>query len=548
MTEMHTPRQKQTFSNSLACESYTAFYYVLILIMMASQASGAGLGAPPKAELATPASKNPTLDQQFKGFTRDFYQSLPGIGQAHSQMGQKCNDTTCPLTYFKKEYITESKNGKPNMTEGLKRWCIESDNRQGSDRNYNRVCYVCGEILYGKANLKVAYAAAGTPTKFWLDPRSSEIEHVADMGMAAPFGILAEEKHPNLNKSFMEYEYLWAHNRCNKTKNDRSLLYIEKGVFKTYIFLCLKLQFKVLTWLQKHEVQVVEGKRWANTLIGHMGGDSYTIYTAHYENRDKKTESDEAIQEALKVPGVENNIKDNNKLVKYIGVFCKKLNEGVWDGTNICIPNGVGDERALYNPNQGSLNNDGEWLIDLNAKRVVFASKTITGVKRPRPDTNLQQFIDFCKDPSINKINKDLFKNPIAVGKNANTNNINNIVGLGTVFSATLIGSIKTNLFIKSGVPLYVLEKIRNQFEGDTVPRWITNAYNSIINLEEEIVNLTQDGGVVEVPVGFNKDMIESQSQIPDNQDDYLERQGGAVKKALDLGAVSEDGDDGASS
>ena len=444
-----------------------------------SQASA--IGGPSGGQIVTPAQQNPGLDSQFSKYIRSFYQAQSNIKGADRQLARVCGDRGI-TTYFDQNFKQSivQRTDKPMMSAGLKKNC--STDGQG---RIHRICYICGEKIYGKANMKAAYAAAEKPTQFPQDPRSSEIEHVADMSMASPFGILAEQGHPTLKRNFMQYEYLWAHNRCNKAKNDRSLIAIyNDGPFHTDIFLCLKLQFKILSWLEVNAEKITAAKRWIGNLKKHMGGVSYDIYETHYTPRNiiGKKNSDIGINKEIN----DNNatIKQQNELVNYIETFVDALNgenntEGVFHQKTSCYPNAAGGKPAEYK--NGILTGDGwygtlERLYDIWKGKVVVEMPQV-GNKRPRTTPKPKQltnFINFCRNPVVGRRKPGFFINiiasPIIIGDYELTDDNKKILNVDVGIQVD--EPTKIRLLLKSGISVDVLNYMKTIFNDHVNKRY----------------------------------------------------------------------------
>ena len=461
----------------------------------------------PAGPKATPAQKNPGLESQFKPYVRNFYESERTIGTAKQQLARKCGDTTCNTTYFTEKDRNGMKDkDRPNMTKGIRFWCREDKDRDEGKPSWHRICYVCGEKIYGKANLKKTYTAASEKpeseikaSQFPQDPRASEIEHVADMGMATPFGMLAEEGHlSTLNLEFMQYEYLWAHNRCNKTKDNRSLIYIdEEGIFQTDVFMCLKLQFKVLKWIEKNKQVLPRSDRWENTLKTHMGDVSYKIYNDHYTNRgNNKQFSDDRISEVIKLRDSINDIKKQNKLVDYIeNQFVDNLNKELLTGNDlICYPNAT-DKTGTFK--DGRIKGDA--VSDLRSKLYIWTTnRTIKSGTGKRSNSGAEdafkrvgkenikrsnRFDKFCENPDKFTLS-DAFiktlKQNIPLGSAT--------VGGRVTISTYISDDTKAKMFRESGVSLDKLQEIETFAKNNNLklPDWFNTVKSEVTELEED--------------------------------------------------------------
>ena len=517
-----------------------------------SQVSYAVSQMPPAGPKATPAQKNPGLESQFKPYVRNFYESERTIGTAKQQLARKCGDTTCNTTYFTEKDRNGMKDkDRPNMTKGIRFWCREDKDRDEGKPSWHRICYVCGEKIYGKANLKKTYTAASEKpeseikaSQFPQDPRASEIEHVADMGMATPFGMLAEEGHlSTLNLEFMQYEYLWAHNRCNKTKDNRSLIYIdEEGIFQTDVFMCLKLQFKVLKWIEKNSGPLPESMRWKNTLIKHMGNVSYSIYEEHYKNRgNNKQTSDGDIDAAIEFDAI---IKQN-KLVAYIeNQFVKNLKSNLLAGnTSTCYPNATSNAGTFVGGTIiGAAIDDlrdklSTWTTNRTIKTGGTGKRSLGGVgsfkKVFQANVNRSnRFAIFCRDPGKFTLSKAFI---ISLSQNILLGSAT--VGEKVTISTYISDDTKTKMFMESGVSLAKLQEIEDLAKNKTLslPDWFTT-------LKEQVEELEEDEKKVE-GVDFPASQQTSYFEDPDDLLGEKSAVTRTVQRAISLDTVAEAGE-----
>lgn len=439
--------------------------------MAANNAPASTIAGKGGGSLVTKDDKNKDLTVQFSEFVRAFYESMDSIRSATAQMGRVCGDQNGKFTCFTQDYM------KDNMTLQQQKLCEEINDLPGI---YFRKCYICGEKIYGKENLKRAYIEQNiTDMKFHSDARSSEVEHVADMSMATPFGILAED--PRDIKDYHRGEYLWAHNRCNKCKNDRSLLYIdqEEKEFKTDILLCLKLQFKILRWLNS------KGQReWAKRLEGWMGNTCIGIYNkTGYETRDATNDD---IQNEINT--FRDSINQENNLVIYMNEFVNSLNTNI-DFREV-YPNGV-ISSATFDFEKMEL--VGGSLEELKEKFVQWSIESRSGIAKEKKErvTLLKQIYEFAKNPpqTIEKIADGdkyrIFEKGATITSGTRINPINNK-------KSPVILSIaaKKELLMESGVKGSILMAIAermSQMEPTKEPApWFKSIAKTLSDYENE--------------------------------------------------------------